>query len=197
MEEQTLAEKNIHLLQPFKTATVLLSSESVVTLYKVIPVALKLRRCLEPQDADPGCVKIMKKEMLSNFDNRQTMDNAHQLASFLNAETKSLLFIDDKAHVNDLALSELRKLRSVEKEAPLVVKEEPVDPILPALPEASPPPKVKKWMTQIYSPLKVSLQRRRTRMMHGWMMLSTWEKSRQNHWPKTWKKWNAMEWRGN
>ena len=143
MEEQTLAEKTIHLLQPFKTATVLLSSESVVTLHKVIPVALKLRRCLEPLEADPGCVKTMKKEMLSNFDKRQTMDNAHQLASFLNAETKSLLFIDDKAHVKDLALSELRKLRAVEKEAPLAVKEEPVDPVLPALPEASPPPKVK------------------------------------------------------
>jgi hypothetical protein len=66
-EEQELIEKVVKLLEPFKRATIILSSESEPTLPAVMPLFKKMEGLLIETETDTTVIKKMKKVTRENI----------------------------------------------------------------------------------------------------------------------------------
>ena len=145
-DEQALVERLIMTLDPFKTATTQMSSETKPTLHYVLPWLLHLQNCLQ-LPSDTNAEKKFKKAMTDNLSKRPFDLPAYKMASFLHPETKQLRFLteDQRKFTIDTAMEEAFTL----SQGPglLRIKQEPqenqqadpdAEPSLPQLPEAMP-----------------------------------------------------------
>ena len=95
-DEQTTVDTLIKILEPFKTATVILSSESVPTCSKVLPIVHKLNILLEIKNDDSATIAKVKKAMTSNLQKRvcgTEAQSTYHLAFLLDPRTKLLNFV--------------------------------------------------------------------------------------------------------
>ena len=91
--EQSLVQMITFILEPFKKATEMLSSETKPTLSMVAPILIKLSQVLEIMEEDPNTIKKMKQAMAQNLEKRKGSKSTHLLASSLDPRTKKLLFL--------------------------------------------------------------------------------------------------------
>ena len=142
-EEATLAEKMVEVLLPFKKGTEVLCSETNPTIYKVLPVILKLSRVLEENDNDPAAAKALKKKMRDQMHERTETEDVALLGTILNPYTKGFEHVPaDKARAQQVLMSAMKDINI--DEIRVVVKKEkdenqqeimPELPKLPGVPE--------------------------------------------------------------
>jgi len=101
-EDQELIEKVVKLLEPFKRATVILSSESEPTLPAVMPLLKKMEGLLIETEIDTTVIKKMKKVMRENihrcYEKNQSENEGMPvlpLASILHPRFKDMNFLDE------------------------------------------------------------------------------------------------------
>ena len=63
-EEQSLVEKLVEVLTPFEIATAIVCADKHPTMHKVLPVIMKIGRCIILSDDDPECIQKIKKKCL-------------------------------------------------------------------------------------------------------------------------------------
>ena len=98
-EEQELIEKVVKLLEPFKRATIILSSESEPTLPAVMPLLKKMEGLLIETETDTTVIKKMKKVTRENIRRRYENNQGENecmpvlpLASILHPRFKDMNF---------------------------------------------------------------------------------------------------------
>ena len=146
-DEQTTVDALINILEPFKTATVILSSESVPTCSKVLPIVHKLNILLEIKPDDSATIAKVKKAMTSNLQKRvcgTEAQSTYHLASLLDPRTKLLNFVSHdikQTTIDELQGIVLQKFEGQMSNNSHEIKKEPQDdnstqlPPLPNLPE--------------------------------------------------------------
>lgn len=110
-DEQVLVDDIVKVLQPFKTATISLSSEMQPTSAFVLPTLVRLQKALEVQPHDRNAIKKMKTEMSKNLLKRSNPQEKQicLISSLLHPKTKELAFVDsgDKEQAIKLAKEEM------------------------------------------------------------------------------------------
>ena len=101
-EEQELIEKVVKLLEPFKCATIILSSESEPTLPAAMPLLKKMEGLLIETETDTTVIKKMKKVTRENIRRRYERNQSENecmpvlpLASILHPRFKDMNFLDE------------------------------------------------------------------------------------------------------
>ena len=137
--EQSLAEKLVGILQPFKTASQLLSAERSPTLSMVLPVLEQLNVPLVADADESNELENLKRKMRKELGERFKAKAIYEKASALDPVTKGWLMMRMGVEkVKEMLVEELQKLRPVDS-APGKIKTEPDSqedqPDLPSLPQ--------------------------------------------------------------
>ena len=144
-DDQVVIDSLVTVLEPFKTATVLLSGEKNPTFHLVIPTLKKLEQCLRIlMDTDKPIIKKLKTDMQLQL-NLRTLDRKIALiACFLSPSTKQLSFVpDDREDVHKWVHEEMCEInegrcKKFKKEADESPSESDVDSAMPDLPTSVP-----------------------------------------------------------
>ena len=108
-DEQQTADSLVTILEPFKTATEILSSETQPTLPSVLPVLIKLQRVLIDHTSDSATIQKIKAAMRKSMDKKilsKDDRNILRMGSILSPAMKQMNFLDDEER--SLARGELR-----------------------------------------------------------------------------------------
>lgn len=100
MDEHTLVEKVVKVLEPFLKATNILCAEKNPTMQKVIPVIMKLKKCIKIDEEDPDAIKTLKLKMISELESRTQDTEIAMMACMLNPYTKNLDFLETDQRVS-------------------------------------------------------------------------------------------------
>jgi len=144
-EEQSLVEKLVDALTPFERATAIVSADKSPTMHKILPVIMKIGKCIVLSDDDPECIKKMKKKMSDEIIKRcARVDNDEEIslmACILNPLMKQLEFLsqEQRDHAQGLMTEKALELANT----PVQIKTEPTggnekstpaEPSLPSVP---------------------------------------------------------------
>ena len=128
-EEQELIEKVVKLLEPFKHATVILSSESEPTLPAVMPLLKKMEGLLIETEIDTTVINKMKKlwEKISvGVQGENECMPVLPLASILHLRFKDMNFLDEDDRNMAIELLKANALATVNNNSlHTTIKEEP------------------------------------------------------------------------
>ena len=144
-EEQSLVEKLVDVLTPFERATAIVCADKSPTMHKILPVIMKLGKCIVLSDDDPECIKKMKKKMSDEIIKRcARVDNDEEIslmACILNPLMKQLEFLSQEQR--DHAQGQLTEKALELASTPVQIKTEPLEcherstPAEPSLPSVS------------------------------------------------------------
>jgi hypothetical protein len=103
-DELSLVEKLAAMLKPFLNATNCICGDKSPILHKIIPLVMKLSKCIEKDPDDPTLIKKMKDKMQSELQSRTQDRELALMACILNPFTKNLEFlpVDDRIKAHQL-----------------------------------------------------------------------------------------------
>ena len=144
-EDQSLVERLVEILAPFERATAIVCADKSPTMHKILPVIIKIEKCISISEDDPESIKKMKIKMSNEMINRcakvENDEEISLMACILNPLMKQLDFLtpEQKNSAKMMLTEKALELADV----PLSVKTEPTEdnppPALPSLPSVSDP----------------------------------------------------------
>jgi hypothetical protein len=131
-QEQSVIQKIITVLEPFKKATTILCADINPTMQKVIPVIMKLDKSIQGNEDDPAVIQKMKQILQTEMEKRTQDRDIPLLACLLNPGTKNLEFLGEQDFQLAKSLMEQEAAKVVMQ--PITVKKEKPDEHLDTLP---------------------------------------------------------------
>jgi len=122
-EEHHFAERLIMMLDPFQKVTTIVSAEQVPSMHKIMPIIVKIERCMQVDNEDPPVIQKVKQIIQTEMASRTKDKELALTVCVLNPFTKGLEFLSpsEKELANKLLLENAQNVSLGES----VVEKEP------------------------------------------------------------------------